>query len=86
MFGSCAVGLNLAESDVDLLVYERRVGDREMMGRLCGELVRADVCRRIEAIRSAKVPIIKMEERESGLSVDLSFNRENGVYCVRLVR
>ena len=56
------------------------------MNKLCMELVRADVCSRIEPIKSAKVPIIKICDRESGISVDLSFNRENGVYCVKLVR
>ena len=86
VFGSCACGLNLAESDIDLLVYNPAVKDVQMINKLSMEFVRAGICSSIEPIKSAKVPIIKIADAESGINVDLSFNRENGVYCVKLVR
>ena len=57
-----------------------------MINRLASELVRSGICQSIEPIKHAKVPIIKLKDRETGINVDLSFNRENGVYCVKLVR
>ena len=38
------------------------------------------------AKQQAKVPIIKLQDKKTGVNVDISFNRENGIYCVKLVR
>ena len=45
-------------------------------------LVRSGICSSIEPIKSAKCPIIKLQDKETGINVDISFNRENGIYCV----
>lgn len=86
MFGSCATGLNLSNSDIDLLVYYPDESDKNLMNKLTGELLRADICASMEPIKSAKVPIIKITDKETRIKVDLSFNRENGIYCVKVVK
>ena len=60
VFGSCATGLNLPNSDIDLLVYYPPVREISMINRLTSELVKAGICASIEPIKHAKVPIIKL--------------------------
>ena len=86
IFGSCATGINLPASDIDLLVYYPAVREITMINKLTSELIRADICASIEPIKQAKVPIIKLQDKKTGVNVDISFNRENGIYCVKLVR
>ena len=86
IFGSCATGINLPKSDIDLLVYYPAVRELTMINKITSELVRADICASIEPIKHAKVPIIKLKDKETSINVDISFNRENGIYCVKLVK
>lgn len=86
VFGSCATGLNLPNSDIDLLVYYPAVKEITMINRISSELVKSRICASIEPIKHAKVPIIKLQDKETNINVDLSFNRENGIYCVQLVK
>ena len=86
VFGSCATGLNLPNSDIDLLVYYPEVREISMINKLTCELVKAGICTSIEPIKHAKVPIIKLQDKATQINVDLSFNRENGIFCVKLVR
>ena len=86
IFGSCATGINLPRSDIDLLVYYPAVKELAMINRITSELVRADICASIEPIKHAKVPIIKLKDKLTSINVDISFNRENGIYCVKLVK
>jgi len=60
VFGSCATGLNLPNSDIDLLVYNPGKGGITMINKLTSELLRADICTSIEPIKHSKVPIIKL--------------------------
>jgi len=32
------------------------------------------------------VPLIKLQEKHTKINVDISFNRTNGIYCVKLVK
>ena len=57
-----------------------------MIGKLSNALVKSNICKSIEAIKFTKVPIIKLQDRETGINVDISFNRTNGIYCVKLVK
>lgn len=86
IFGSCATGINLPKSDIDLLVYYPAVREITMINRITSELIRADICASIEPIKHAKVPIIKLRDKQTLINVDISFNRENGIYCVKLVK
>jgi len=57
-----------------------------MINRLAQSLLNSGICKSIEKIQGAKVPIIKLQDKETGINADISFNRTNGVYCVKLVR
>ena len=63
VFGSCATGLNLPHSDIDLLVYCPAVRDMSMINKLTSQLVKAEICSSIEPIKHAKVPIIKLQDK-----------------------
>lgn len=86
VFGSCATGLNLPSSDIDLLVYNPSVSDHTMINKLSNSLLAEGICKSIEALKFAKVPLIKLQDKESNINVDISFNRTNGIYCVKLVK
>jgi len=60
VFGSCATGLNLPNSDIDLLVYNPDLRELTMINKLTSELLRANICTSIEPIKHSKVPIIKL--------------------------
>ena len=51
IFGSCATGINLPQSDIDLLVYYPAVREFTMINKLTSELIRADICASIEPIK-----------------------------------
>ena len=60
VFGSCATGLNLPNSDIDLLVYQPDVKETSMITKLTSALIKAGICKSIEPLKNAKVPIIKL--------------------------
>jgi non-canonical poly(A) RNA polymerase PAPD5/7 len=86
VFGSCATGLNLPKSDIDLLCYYPEVREQTLLNKLTNKLARSNICSSIEPIKSAKCPIIKLTDKQSGINVDISFNRDNGIHCVHLVK
>ena len=86
VFGSCATGLNLPKSDIDLLVYHPEVREQKLLDKLSAKLFRSDICKSIESLKHTKVPLIKMVDKRTEINVDISFNRTNGIYCVKLVK
>lgn len=60
VFGSCATGLNLPNSDIDLLVYNPDVREDKMINKLTTCLFDSKTCKWIDPIKHAKVPIIKL--------------------------
>ena len=86
VFGSCATGLNLPNSDIDLLVYQPEIKESTMITRITSALIRAGVCKSIDPLINVKIPIIKLQDKETSIQVDISFNRTNGIYCVKLVK
>lgn len=86
VFGSCATGLNLPISDIDLLVYNPQVRELTMLNKLSNSLLRSQICKSIEPLKHTKVPLIKLQDKETNIQVDISFNRTNGIYCVKLVK
>ena len=63
VFGSCATGLNLPKSDIDLLCYLPQVREQSLIQKLTSELLRSGICSSIEPIKSAKCPIIKLTDK-----------------------
>jgi len=86
VFGSCATNLNLPNSDIDLLVYYPEVKEVTMLNKLCNNLVKHIEVQSIEPLKFTKVPLIKLREKHTKINVDISFNRTNGIYCVKLVK
>lgn len=60
VFGSCATGLNLPNSDIDLLVYNPDVRETTMINKITSALIKANICKSIEPLKHCKVPIIKL--------------------------
>jgi non-canonical poly(A) RNA polymerase PAPD5/7 len=60
VFGSCATGLNLPNSDIDLLVYNPDVRELTMLNKISDSLVKSGICKSIEALKFTKVPLIKL--------------------------
>ncbi len=60
VFGSCASGLNLPNSDIDLLVYLPEQKDISMINRLSLALMKSGMCKSLDPIKHARVPIIKL--------------------------
>ena len=86
VFGSVANGLNLPNSDIDVLVYLPEQKDIPLINKLTSAFAKSGLCRSINPIKHAKVPIIKIQEKSTNQNIDISFNRTNGIYCVKLVK
>jgi len=86
VFGSVATGLNLPSSDIDLLVYNPEVKEITQLNRISNNLYKSGICKSIETLKHTKVPLIKLVDKNTNINLDISFNRTNGVYCVKLVK
>lgn len=60
VFGSCATGLNLPMSDIDLLVYNPQVSEITQVNKVSNALVKSNLCKSIEPLKHTKVPLIKL--------------------------
>ena len=72
IFGSRANGLVLPTSDWDVLLFGV-TGTTKNMHRLGAEINARGLASKMEIIDSARVPIIKLREKASGISIDISF-------------
>lgn len=57
-----------------------------MLNKLSNQLLKSGICKSIEALKHTRVPLIKVVDKKSGIHLDISFNRTNGIYCVKLVK
>ena len=48
--------------------------------------MKSGICKSIEPLKHTKVPLIKLRDKQTDINVDISFNRTNGIYCVKLVK
>jgi DNA polymerase sigma len=86
-FGSCASGLMLHSSDLDLVAFHDDVSSEQRRASLRKAhrllVKRGLVCKHSDVVpllhRRIRVPLIKFTERESGLLVDLTLNETDGV-------
>eukprot|EP01138_Halocafeteria_seosinensis_P001100 gb/GECG01001125.1/.p1 GENE.gb/GECG01001125.1/~~gb/GECG01001125.1/.p1 ORF type:complete len:613 (+),score=83.01 gb/GECG01001125.1/:1-1839(+) len=77
IFGSRSTNLLLPSSDWDICVYNLDPTAKAMHS-LANSFRRENVASSLEVITKAKVPIIKMKERESEIPIDISFNAASG--------
>lgn len=88
VFGSFATDLYLPGSDIDVVINSKS-GDKEhrqYLYDLARHLKNAGVATKIEVISRTRVPIIKFVEPDSGLHIDVSFERTNGLDTAKLIR
>ncbi|CCF56271.1 hypothetical protein KAFR_0A08370 [Kazachstania africana CBS 2517] len=88
VFGSYATDLYLPGSDIDCVVNSAS-GNKEhrsYLYELARFLKKKNLATSIEVIARARVPIIKFIEPESGVHIDISFERTNGVEAAKLIR
>lgn len=84
VFGSFATGLCLPMSDLDLVVHVDTV--YQPLPVLENVLQQRFRCTGLEAIAKARVPLIKFRDAETSVSVDISFNADNGPRNCAIVR
>ncbi|KAF9350467.1 hypothetical protein BGX26_011356 [Mortierella sp. AD094] len=79
LFGSFETQLYLPTSDLDIVVFREEAFVKSDLTNLTRHLERTKVGTNFEVISNAKVPLIKLKESISEISVDISFNVLNGV-------
>eukprot|EP00474_Spongospora_subterranea_P008660 CRZ09118.1 hypothetical protein [Spongospora subterranea] len=85
VFGSVATRLYLPVSDLDLVVFYDGSDAKLNLRLLADELQKRGTVSFIEQILSAKVPIIKFTDAQTGIKVDVCFNVENGRSACNLI-
>ncbi|XP_076882499.1 uncharacterized protein LOC143530979 [Bidens hawaiensis] len=79
IFGSFKTGLLLPTSDVDMVILESHIQNPETgLRTISRTLHRRGLARNIQVFGKARVPIIKFEEKRSGISFDISFDMHDG--------
>jgi len=86
-FGSLANGLWLPNSDIDIVI---KTHTNENSGNLIDlfseKIIQLAMASNLEKIYSARVPIIKIIDRPTGIHVDISFNIDGGIEGVEIVK
>ncbi|KAK9479805.1 hypothetical protein V1514DRAFT_277761 [Lipomyces japonicus] len=87
VFGSFATNLYLPDSDIDMVVLSDHGGydNRSSLYELANAMKAAGVAINVEVIAKAKVPIIKYTDRETGINVDISFEKRGGVVAAHTI-
>lgn len=86
MFGSTAAMLYLPKSDIDIVVFLPKSQNDHKNARKLHKLInKISWVKSCECI-GAKVPIVKLEDKEAGLFVDISFSRANGVAALSFIK
>jgi non-canonical poly(A) RNA polymerase PAPD5/7 len=84
VFGSFQTGLYLSTSDVDLVVQlKNRIP--HYLRILADEIERSKMATQVEAIDSARVPIVKFLDKKTNITVDICFNNSTSVEAFPLI-
>ena len=82
--GSFSTGLYLPSSDVDVVIFGLwEVIPFTMLERRLATIAAHDS---VEVISSASVPIIRYNDKESGVKVDISFNNVTGLRTAQMIK
>ena len=86
-FGSMETGLWVPGSDIDIAVLtEMETDPQVLINDFATLLLERKIACELERILNARVPIIKMKDRETDMTVDICFNIENGITGVEVVK
>jgi len=70
----------LESSDIDLVILDKNKEISEMMNHVRHNIEkRPDLFTNVMFLKTAKIPLVKFQDKESGISFDLSFNNEDGI-------
>lgn len=88
VFGSYSTDLYLPGSDIDCVVTSKLGGkeSRNNLYSLASHLKKKNLATEVEVVAKARVPIIKFVEPYSGIHIDVSFERTNGIEAAKLIR
>lgn len=87
VFGSYATGLSLFNSDIDVVVHAKGLNTRKVLfDILHNQLSEEKVVSSLEKILEAKVPILKLTIKETGIRMDITINIFDGLKSVRPIR
>ena len=83
-FGSQLSKTLTPSSDLDLVIMNIDVKDPLIV--LGEHIKKANIASYLEVISSAKVPIVKFDHRDSGISVDILVNNDDGISTGKLIQ
>mmetsp|Transcript_20506 Transcript_20506/g.34311 ORF Transcript_20506/g.34311 Transcript_20506/m.34311 type:complete len:380 (+) Transcript_20506:29-1168(+) len=89
VFGSQMTKILTPASDLDIVVMnvpENLSDPSAVYHELAEKLRNSSLVSYVEAVTNAKVPIVKMDHKESGISVDICINNDSGLRTGRLIR
>lgn len=89
VFGSQMTKILTPTSDLDIVVMnvpESKYDPLEVYVTLAEKLKDSSLVSYVEAITNAKVPIVKLDHRKSGISVDICINNDSGMRTGKLIR
>ncbi|XBW38467.1 hypothetical protein QEN19_004057 [Hanseniaspora menglaensis] len=86
-FGSYATDLYLPQSDIDCCVISegKNKNSKSFLYELASFLKYKKLAIRVEVIASARIPIIKFVEAESGIHFDVCFEQDSGITVAKMV-
>ncbi|KAI8870676.1 Nucleotidyltransferase, partial [Ramicandelaber brevisporus] len=91
-FGSYATKMYLPAGDIDICVVfsdpsmtSSKPAVQRALNRLASELRKQGVPKELMVIGKARVPIIKLTERITGIKIDISMSSLTGLQCIPLV-
>ena len=76
LFGSSAAYLAVLGSDIDVLVYDQSEKLPALFNQSFEKLTKVNRFKNVEKI-ICNVPIIKLQDKKSGIYADITFNRED---------
>jgi len=87
IFGSTATALNLPTADIDIAIVNL-TGLRvtTAMKQLAERLLERQELSKVEVIQSAKVPVMKVQQRSTGLMADIVMNKTDGMETAAFIR
>jgi len=85
-FGSFVTNLYLPQSDIDIAVIEPTFGAQTLLGKVAKIFMKHQDYECVNVIRSAKVPLVKIVERSTGLNFDISFNKMDGINQIQEIQ
>lgn len=87
VFGSLGNGLWMPNSDIDMVIMTNTEDEpAELINTYSHKLLQLKMVGQLERILTAKVPIVKIKDKSTGILVDISFNIDNGIEGINVVK